>query len=82
MTDTLFTDVMIFDGSGDPLYPVEVLVRGNRIAAVAKVVPPDPPAEMMPPTSRRVAMKCAKASAMAATASPRSEENTAAAPLG
>jgi imidazolonepropionase-like amidohydrolase len=33
---TLFTDVMIFDGSGDPLFPGEVLVRGNRIAAVAR----------------------------------------------
>ena len=36
MTDTLFTNVMIFDGSGDPLFPGEVLVRGNRIAAVAR----------------------------------------------
>ncbi|WP_114955054.1 amidohydrolase family protein [Sphingosinicella terrae] len=36
MTDTLFTNVMIFDGSGDPLFPGEVLVRGNYIAAVAR----------------------------------------------
>jgi len=36
MTDTLFTDVMIFDGSGEPLFPGEVLVRGERIEAVAR----------------------------------------------
>jgi imidazolonepropionase-like amidohydrolase len=36
MADTLFTNVMIFDGSGDPLFPGEVLVRGNLIAAVAR----------------------------------------------
>jgi imidazolonepropionase-like amidohydrolase len=36
MTGTLFTDVMILDGSGDPLYPGQVLVRGNLIAAVAR----------------------------------------------
>lgn len=36
MSGTLFTDVMIFDGSGDPLFPGEVLVRGERIEAVAR----------------------------------------------
>ncbi|WP_421838083.1 amidohydrolase family protein [Novosphingobium sp.] len=36
MTGTLFTDVMIFDGSGAALFPGEVLVRGERIEAVAK----------------------------------------------
>ncbi|MEI6643132.1 MAG: amidohydrolase family protein [Novosphingobium sp.] len=35
MTGTLFADVMIFDGSGAPLFPGEVLVRGEHIAAVA-----------------------------------------------
>ena len=36
MTDIIFTNVMIFDGSGAPLFPGEVLVRGNEIAAVAR----------------------------------------------
>lgn len=36
MTATLFTDVMIFDGSGDALFPGEVLVREERIEAVAR----------------------------------------------
>ena len=36
MTGTLFADVMIFDGSGAPLFPGEVLVRGERIEAVAR----------------------------------------------
>ncbi|KUR70815.1 amidohydrolase [Novosphingobium fuchskuhlense] len=36
MTGTLFTDVMIFDGSGTALFPGEVLVHGERIEAVAK----------------------------------------------
>ena len=36
MTDTLFTDVMIFDGSGNARYPGEIRISGNRIAAVAK----------------------------------------------
>ena len=36
MSGFLFTDVMIFDGSGAPRYPGEVLVRGNRIEAVAR----------------------------------------------
>ena len=36
MSGTLFTDVMVFDGSGAPLFPGEVLVRGERIEAVAR----------------------------------------------
>lgn len=36
MTGTLFTDVMIFDGSGEALFPGEVLVREDRIEAVAR----------------------------------------------
>jgi len=36
VTGILFTDVMIFDGSGDARFPGEVLVRGDRIAAVAR----------------------------------------------
>jgi len=36
MSAILFTNVRVFDGSGDPLFPGEVLVRGNRIEAVAK----------------------------------------------
>ena len=34
MTRTLFSDVMIFDGSGSELFPGSVMVEGNRIAAV------------------------------------------------
>jgi imidazolonepropionase-like amidohydrolase len=37
MNRTLFSNVMIFDGSGAGLFPGSVLVEGNRIAAV---VPP------------------------------------------
>ncbi|AOF97903.1 Imidazolonepropionase [Sphingobium sp. AP50] len=36
MKPILFTNVSIFDGSGSGLYPGEVCVKGNRIAAVAK----------------------------------------------
>ena len=36
MTATLFTDVMIFDGSGSLPFPGQVLVRDDRIVAVAK----------------------------------------------
>jgi imidazolonepropionase-like amidohydrolase len=35
-TRTLFTRVRIFDGTGAALFPGEVLVEGNRIAAVAR----------------------------------------------
>jgi imidazolonepropionase-like amidohydrolase len=34
MSHTLFSDVMIFDGSGSGLFPGSVLIEGNRIAAV------------------------------------------------
>ena len=36
MANTLFTDVMIFDGSGSRSYHGEVLVQGNRVKKVAK----------------------------------------------
>lgn len=35
MSRTLFTNVMIFEGTGESLAPGEVLVQGNRIHAVA-----------------------------------------------
>jgi imidazolonepropionase-like amidohydrolase len=34
MTRTLFSDVMVFDGSGSGLFPGSVMIEGNRIAAV------------------------------------------------
>lgn len=40
MSRLLFTGVNIFDGSGAPLYPGEVLVEGNRISAVAPAAQP------------------------------------------
>jgi imidazolonepropionase-like amidohydrolase len=36
MSGTLFTDVRVFDGTGAKPFPGEVLVRGERIEAVAK----------------------------------------------
>ncbi|MCW6528625.1 amidohydrolase family protein [Sphingomonas sp. MMSM20] len=36
MTDTLFTNVWIFDGTGAARFPGEIAVRGERIAAVAR----------------------------------------------
>ena len=36
MMDTLYTNVMIFDGTGAERFPGEVLVRGETIAAVAR----------------------------------------------
>ena len=36
MADVLFTNVRIFDGSGDMPYTGELLVQGNRIARVVK----------------------------------------------
>lgn len=44
MTDIIFTNVMIFDGSGAPRFPGEVRVGGDRIVAAAQgdnVVPRD-----------------------------------------
>jgi hypothetical protein len=35
MARTLFTNVVIFEGTGKELLPGEVLVTGNRINAVA-----------------------------------------------
>ena len=48
-----------------------------RMPAVANVVPPDPPAEIMPPMPRSRSIQRPKASAMAATDWPRSPLNTA-----
>ena len=66
---------------------VETMTFGSptgsaRIACVASVVPPEPPAEIRPPTSRRVAMKRSNAIAIALTARPRSSPNTARSPSG
>ena len=36
MGQKLFVNVSVFDGSGTPLFPGEVLLQGNRIKAVAK----------------------------------------------
>ena len=36
MSGTHFTNVMIFEGGGDPLFPGEIVVRGDRIEAVAR----------------------------------------------
>ena len=36
MSDTLFTNARIFDGSGAPPYSGEVLVQGNRIRQVRR----------------------------------------------
>ncbi|MEM7021383.1 MAG: amidohydrolase family protein [Pseudomonadota bacterium] len=36
MTNQLFTNVRIFDGTGRALFPGEVLIEGNRIASVAE----------------------------------------------
>ncbi len=48
---TLFTDVRVFDGSGRAPFPADVLVDGERIAAV---LPPTGPADG-PPVDRVVA---------------------------
>src|SRR5689334_16828605 len=36
MTNTLFTNVRIFDGTSRELYPGEALIQGNRVLAVDK----------------------------------------------
>jgi imidazolonepropionase-like amidohydrolase len=36
MANVLFTNVRIFDGTGAPLYPGEVLIQGHRISRVAR----------------------------------------------
>ena len=53
-----------------------------RMARVASAVPPEPPAEMRPPRSRRRATNCSNATAISLTAEPRSPVNTARSPLG
>ena len=50
--------------------------------AVASDVPPEPPAEMIPPTSRWRTIQRSKANAIACTDAPRSPGKTAAAPRG
>jgi hypothetical protein len=72
-------------GRVSPLAMVETITFGQpigsaRMPAVASEVPPEPPALMMPPRSRRVRTNCSKACAMAVTARPRSPLNTAASP--
>ncbi len=54
----------------------------RRMPAVASDVPPEPPAEMMPPMPRSRSIQRANASAMAPTAAPRSPEKTALDPPG
>src|SRR5689334_19459395 len=53
-----------------------------RIAGVTSAVPPDPPSPRTAPTSARPTRNRSSATAMAATALPRSPVNTAAAPSG
>ena len=43
MSNTLFTNVRIIDGSGAPPYAGEVLVQGNRISRVTRGGRPAPP---------------------------------------
>ena len=57
-------------------------IGSRRIAWVASAVPPEPPAEIRPPRSRRPATKCSKASAISLTAEPRSPVKTAPSPFG
>ena len=52
------------------------------MAGVARAVPPEPPAEMMPPIAFRRPIQRSKASAMAPTEAPRSPVKTAFAPRG
>lgn len=44
MADVLFTNVRVFDGTGEPPFPGEVLVQGNRVARVARGARSTPPA--------------------------------------
>lgn len=41
MTPVLFTDVRVFDGTGQDPFPAQVLVEGNRIAEVGDRIPRD-----------------------------------------
>ena len=54
----------------------------HRIPAVPSTVPPEPPAEMIPPISRWRLIQLSKATAMAATDFPRSPAKTVPAPRG
>lgn len=40
MDRTLFKNIMLFDGTGGPLFPAEVMVEGNRIKSVAPAAQP------------------------------------------
>ena len=53
-----------------------------RIACVASAVPPEPPADTMPPRSRRPSRNRSNAIAMLLTDDPRSPVNTALSPFG
>ena len=57
-------------------------IGSRRIACVASAVPPEPPAEISPPRSRRWATKFSKATPISLTAEPRSPVNTARSPFG
>lgn len=37
MAETLFTNVRLFDGTGAPSYPADVLIVGERIASIPHV---------------------------------------------
>jgi len=74
-------------GRTSPEATVETMIFGMpmgsaRMAGVASAVPPEPPAEITPPTSRRPARKRSKAMAIAVTALPRSPVRTARSPCG
>ena len=74
-------------GRVSPLAIVETIIFGIpigslRIPAVASVVPPEPPAEIIPPISRRVDIKRSNAIAIADTALPRSPLKTTDSPSG
>ncbi|WP_298285652.1 hypothetical protein [Novosphingobium sp.] len=43
MTGTLFTDWMVFGGSGAALFPGEVVIRGEQIDAAASTNRPSTP---------------------------------------
>ena len=57
-------------------------IGSERIACVSIAVPPEPPAPISPPRSRRVRMKASNAVAIASTERPRSPEKTARSPWG
>jgi hypothetical protein len=74
-------------GRVSPEAIVDTITFGNpigsaRIARVTSVVPPEPPAPIRPPTSRRASMKRSNATAIALTELPRSSVKTARSPSG